>query len=110
ALQASGGNPSEAEALLQLAVAAWPDNPRHLLALAQCIAHSCKEPERALTWCPGCRAAATWPLTSATWLLPHRLLPQVRPADRGGGQPAAPGGALQGSGGTGVAAGGAEGH
>ncbi|KAJ9530780.1 hypothetical protein QJQ45_028667 [Haematococcus lacustris] len=77
ALQASGGNPSEAEALLQLAVAAWPDNPRHLLALAQCIAHNCKEPERALTWfdqlievadSPQHRAARCRALAALGWL------------------------------------------
>lgn len=40
----------EAEHLLELAVAAWPDNATMLLTLADCIAHRRRDPERALGW------------------------------------------------------------
>lgn len=38
----------EAEALLDHAIAAWPDNPKFLLALANCISVERKDPNRAL--------------------------------------------------------------
>mmetsp|Transcript_6410 Transcript_6410/g.17111 ORF Transcript_6410/g.17111 Transcript_6410/m.17111 type:complete len:987 (-) Transcript_6410:724-3684(-) len=67
----------QAEHLLSLAVAAWPQNAKFLLALANCICFKRKDPERALYWydhlvdaadCPAHRIARAHALACLAWL------------------------------------------
>ncbi|GAX76756.1 hypothetical protein CEUSTIGMA_g4203.t1 [Chlamydomonas eustigma] len=39
-----------AEAALETAVVSWPDNPKYLIAMANCISNYLKDPERSLPW------------------------------------------------------------
>jgi hypothetical protein len=44
------GDAVGAEKHLELAIAAWPDNPVYLLAMADCVSGGLQDPERALLW------------------------------------------------------------